>query len=321
MNNKWIWLFLVVAVVACKSPKPKAITDENITASDLVELAPALSFPVIINDSMLNKREKDSSLLNQTAFKTFIPDSVFKQLYPVSRQLKLYLIGKSTDAEKGNYMIIKSIAGKTKGAQLFYFDKKSAFLGVMDIVSKMPRGLGVRYCKIDNKYNISFVQERKTPTGELWTNESIYYMDATGKFIMAMTNSTEDLSDVIMGNPIDSFARKNKLSADYSGDKKNLVSIRDGATEKTFQFFIHFSKQNGECVGEVKGDGEWIGKNKGIFRDGNTDCVIAFNFTSSSVTIAEENGCGSYRGITCFFEGTYPRKKEPVQVRKGKRKK
>jgi hypothetical protein len=192
----------------------------------------------------------------------------------------------------------------------------------MKLIDNQSRNTGNRYFRIDSRFNISMIQERKVATGEIWTNETIYYMNDSGRFIIAMTNSNEDLSDEIMGNPIDTFARKNKFSADYTSDKKNLVSIRDGATAKTFQFFIHFSKQNGECIGELKGEAEWIDKTKGIFRDGDSDCAIEFSFGSSSVSIKEQNGCGSYRDITCFFEGSYPRKKEPVQSKpKSKKKK
>ncbi|MEQ1799214.1 MAG: hypothetical protein ABL872_14770 [Lacibacter sp.] len=323
MNKKWIWLLLIVVFAACKAKKPKTITDEDLTVADFIALAPSLTLPVSVNDSMLIRKEKDSALINQTAFKTFLTDTVFKKFYPQTKQLKLYLVGKATDDKKGNYIIVKSVNGKSRGTQLFYFTKKDTYLGGMKLIDNLTKSTG-RYFRIDNRFNISMIQEKRVATGEIWTNETIYFMNDSGRFIIAMTNSNEDLSDEIMGNPIDTFAKKNKFSADYTSDKKNLVSIRDGSSAKTFQLFIHFSKQNGECIGEIKGEGEWIDKTRGIFRDGNSDCAIEFNFGSSSVTIKEQNGCGSYRDITCFFEGSYPRKKEPVQPKaksKSKKKK
>ncbi|MFT3844447.1 MAG: hypothetical protein QM725_05300 [Lacibacter sp.] len=311
--KKWVWITIVIVSFSCGDKAPKVISDETLTSSDLVTLAKTLPFPVLINDTMLAKKNNDSSKINLATFKTFIPDSVFTKLYPSTKQLKLFVIGKIPDGSKGDFVLIKSVNGKVNAAQLYYFDKKNGFLGVLDVTKNLPKGLGDKYCRIDSKLNISFVQERKTPTGEPWTSETIYYMDASGKFIVAVTNSNEDLSDVIMGNPIDTLQRRNKFSADYLSDKKNLVSIRDGRTDKTFEFFIHFSKQNGDCVGEIKGSGEWTGTGKGIYREGTNGCAINFNFTSSSVSIKEENGCGSYRDITCFFEGTYPRKKEPAK--------
>lgn len=310
-------LLLLLAVVSCKDKKPKEITDADLTAADFIALAAELPYPVLVNDSVINRKEEDSLLINQETYKTFLPDTVYQQFYPKTKGLKLYLLGKVKDGEKGNYVLVKSIQGKNKGVQLLYFDKKAAYLGSMNVTALLPKGTGVRYCRIDSKNNISFIQERKTGTGELWTNETIYFMDEKGKFIVAMTNSTEDLSDLIMGNPIDSLPHTQKYSADYSIDKKNLVSIRDGKTEKEFEFFIHFSKQNGECVGEVKGTGEWIAKNKGIFRDASSDCIINFDFGTSSVRITEQN-CGLYRGITCFFEGSYPKKAEPAKKKKKK---
>ncbi len=300
---------LLLLLVACKSKQPKMITDEDLTAADFIALAANLSYPIMVNDTLLNRNEKDSLQINLETYKTFLPDTVYQQLYPKTKNLKLYLLGKSADGEKGNYVLIKSVQGKERGAQLLYFTKKSQYTGSLNIGAMLPKGKLPRYCKIDKSNSISFVQERKTPTGELWTNETTYFMNDSGKFIIAMTNSTEDLSDIIMGNPIDTLSRKQKYTADYGADNKNLISIRDGANEKSFEFFIHFSKQNGECIGDLKGTGEWIGKGKGIFRDGSSDCVITFDFTTSAVRIAEQN-CGLYRGITCFFEGSYPRKKE-----------
>ncbi len=320
MKN-WMWILLMTVLFSCKDKTPKAISDEHLTASDLVVLAKKLPFPVIINDSLLQSKENDSSKINIETFRTFIPDTVFSRLYPATKHLKLYVAGKIPNGNSGDFILMKSLNGKVSSAQLYYFDRKKGFLGVLDVSSRLPKGSGIKYCRIDSKFNISFIQEIKAPTGEPWTNESIYYMDPSGKFVLALTNSSEDLSDVILGNPIDSFPRKNKFSADYGSDKKNLVSIRDGNTEKTFQFFIHFSKQNGECIGEIKATGEWVGNGKGVYREGTNGCGIDFNFTSSSVTIKEQSGCGSYRGITCFFDGLYPRKKEFVKKAKATGKK
>jgi hypothetical protein len=309
---------LLLFLLACKEKKIKLPTDENLSVAEFIELSPVLSFPVVINDSLLNAKQGDSSLLKLAVIQTFLPDTVFKRYYPQTKQLKLYLLGKTPDGEKGNYVFIKSVNGAKKAVHFFYFTKKNQFLGSMKLADNTPKPGIIKYCRIDSRFNISQVQERKTPTGEYWNSETIYYMDATGKIITSVTNSNEDLSDVIMGNPIDTLPRKNKYSGDYRTDKKNLVSVRDGATPKTFEFFIHFSKQNGTCVGELKGTGEWAGNGKGIFSDNGSDCLINFSFTGSTVSIKEVNGCGSYRDITCFFEGSFTKVKEPAKPKKKK---
>ncbi|HTH29983.1 MAG TPA: hypothetical protein VL946_01480, partial [Lacibacter sp.] len=111
-------LFFVLVLVSCKGKKQKEIKDEDLTAADFVMLAKDLSHPVLVNDSLLNAKEKDSVLINQETFKTFLPDSVYQTLYPKTKNLKLYLIGKSADGDKGNYVLIKSAIGKERGAQL-----------------------------------------------------------------------------------------------------------------------------------------------------------------------------------------------------------
>lgn len=311
-----ISVVLLLLLFACKEEKVKTIADADLTLADFIALAPQVKLPFIVHDSTLQKKENDSAAINLELFKTFLPDSVFKKQYIISKQLKVHVLGKSTDAQKGNYLFVKSSAGKRKAVYLYYFNAKNAYTGTMKLLDNTVPAKTNQYTRIDSRYNIAFIKEQKTPTGEVWTDETIYYMDAKGNMILAMTNSTEDRSDEIRGNPIDTLPRKNKYSADYSNDKKNLVSIRDGSTPKTFQFFIHFSKQNGECVGEVKGEGEFTANNKGVFHDKDSECEILFNFSSSSVTIKETNGCGSYRDITCFFEGSYAKKRESKKSKK-----
>jgi hypothetical protein len=60
----------------------------------------------------------------------------------------------------------------------------------------------------------------------------------------------------------------------------------------------------------------WVDKQRGVFRDPESACVIYFTFTNRTVRIQEENGCGAYRDITCFFEGSYPRKPDAILKKK-----
>lgn len=313
-------LLIVALLFACKEVKVKTVADTDITIADFIELAPVVNLPFIINDSILNNKQSDSSFVAVAKFQEFIPDSIFKNYFPQIKNLKLYLLGKSTDAKKGNYLFVKSVTGKKNEVWFFYFKKNAEYVTSMRLADNLPMKTGNRYCRIDSKYSISFIKEQKKSTGEYWTSETIYYMDAAGKMIVAMTNSGEDLSDEIMGNPIDTLPKKNKLSADYYSDKKNMVSIRDGLSAKTFQFFIHFSKQNSECVGELKGEGEFTSATKGVFHDDEGACEIIFNFSTGSISIKETKGCGNYRDITCFFEGSFTRKKEVVKPKLKKKK-
>jgi hypothetical protein len=46
--------------------------------------------------------------------------------------------------------------------------------------------------------------------------------------------------------------------------------------------------------------------------------VLEFNFTAKTVSMKEVQGCGNYRDIKCFFDGTYVRKKEKPKATKKK---
>jgi hypothetical protein len=324
MVRQFFAFILAISVLAsCREPAVKLPSDDEVQITDLVQFATEQPLPVVWNDSTLAKKVNDSLLINPIPLRQSIGDSVFTKLFGTSSQLKLYLLGKSTVEEEGTYLYIKSVAGAKKAISFLFFTSQPADAYQASMLlheTKEKSGLS-RFCRIDSKHNIAFVKEQKTPTGEYWTSETIYYKDKAGSLILAVTNSDKDLSDEILGNPIDTFPRTQKLAGDYRQDKKNLVSIRDGRTSKSFMFFIHFSKQNGECIGELKGEGEWVSNDGGIFQDKNSSCMLEFHFSKSGVRLQEINGCGSYRGITCFFEGTFARVKEPAAKKPAAKKK
>ncbi|MFZ9718305.1 MAG: hypothetical protein ACO3BD_03020 [Chitinophagaceae bacterium] len=311
-----IWLLFVPWWLAsCKQAVTKKITDESLTLPELITLAPVLPLPAIVHDTTLRRKEADSAKLNTVNLLSYLPDTVTASLFPSPKQLRFYVLGAIEDAEQGHYLLLKTVKAKKSAAYLFYFNRKHEYVASKQIGGGNVEAGTTRYCKIDGRYNITMVEEKKR-NGALRIRETIYYLDANGKFILVMTNSNEDMSAEIRGNPIDTFPRKNKYAGDYATNDKNLVSIRDGNKEKTFHFFIHFSKQNDACIGELKGEATWIDKQRGVFRDPDAACVIYFTFSNRSVGIQEENGCGAYRDITCFFEGTYPRKRDMVKKKK-----
>ena len=81
-----------------------------------------------------------------------------------------------------------------------------------------------------------------------------------------------------------------------------------------FTFFIHFDKNNGACTGELKGEAIIKSPTVAEYREGGDPCVLRFTFTTGSVILKEEEGCGSHRGLRCSFDGSFARKKEPKPV-------
>jgi hypothetical protein len=123
-----------------------------------------------------------------------------------------------------------------------------------------------------------------------------------------MNDSNEKKSTDII-NPIDTLATVNKYSGDYITDKKNFISVRDGKNAQTYIFFIHFEKNKGTCVGELKGEMNLTGETNAVYQESGDPCVINFKFTASSIKVKEDGNCGNYRGITCPFDFTFKKKK------------
>ena len=163
---------------------------------------------------------------------------------------------------------------------------------------------------IDKRYTLSKNIIRKNQDGSISDGKNVYVLNEPAKsFLLIMTDALDEQAMELI-NPIESFSKKNKFSGDYVKSKSNLVSIRDNKKPDRMTFFVHFEKKN-NCVGELKGEAGFTAANTAIYHSSGDPCVLRFNFSSSSVTVTEMEGCGSHRGLDCVFEGTFPKKKEP----------
>ena len=172
---------------------------------------------------------------------------------------------------------------------------------------------------MDNKYTVSVNSQRRKSNGQLTYKRDAYVYNNVGVYTLILTETNEDVasrSEII--NPLDSLPKKNKLSGDYVADKRNFVSMRDGRHNSQLRFFVHFEKEGGTCKGELRGEASLTSPNVAVYRESGDPCVLQFTFGSNAVSMKEVQGCGNYRDIKCFFEGTYPRKKEKPKPAKKK---
>ena len=101
---------------------------------------------------------------------------------------------------------------------------------------------------------------------------------------------------------------------------KNLVSVRDGKKPDEYLFFVYFENGNEAepCGGEIRGMMKMASDKVGIFKGDDDPCQINFTFNASSVEVKETGSCGNFRGIKCFFNDTYTKKKEAKSSAKKK---
>ena len=53
-----------------------------------------------------------------------------------------------------------------------------------------------------------------------------------------------------------------------------------------------------------------------IYSEGGDPCVIDFYFEGNEVVVKEKGSCGNRRGMNCFFDDTYIKKKEAKTQKK-----
>jgi len=312
MKNFLLFLIVTVLSVNCKSKKTSLQDDseDDIEVADFIEFFPEIPLPIRIADTTLARKNSDSALIGYKVFTRFIPDSILTHDFGKTVKPRLYPIGRTYDKGKDNYLFIKAVSGNKRVGYLACFSKDEKFLSAIPIVRVGFEPYTTAYGLLDNKFQITTYRERKKGM-ELQFKRNVYILNSSASsFMLIMTEPNEEIIEQIY-NPIDTMSRKNKFSGDYVKDKRNFISIRDGKKANELIFFVHFEKDKGNCIGELKGTSRLVTKTLAQYQEPGNPCAIEFNFAASALNMKETGGCGSFRDIKCFFEGYYPKKPTP----------
>jgi hypothetical protein len=274
------YYFLLLILAACGSQQATPEEESAENYGQFSKLFQEVAPPYTLSDSAL-LNNKDTAQIRNQAFLDFIPDSVSNKVFGNKAKVRYTPMARFDGGKNGTFYLVKGASG----------NKRAAFL--------VDKNLAVTR-------NIS-----KRPTGEpLAEGKDVFaFSTSSNSFELVMTDPLDDLPLVLV-NPIDTLARTHKLAGDYQRSKNNLVSVRDGRKEGLLTVFIHISDNDGACTGEIKGDAELVGPNQAVFRQAGNPCILNILFTKNGVTLEEQEGCGSKRGLECRFDGNYPRKKE-----------
>ena len=306
--NRLLALLLTVGILAgCGSGNKHTSGGRPVTFDDFKALFPEQQPPYrLMADSLLQK-QPDSLALQRDVLKQFLTDTLAGADSTKTRHLKYFPLAYVAGSTL-QYFVIRAVDRSSTVAYICFTDKKGKYLNRMLAASKDANSPEQMSFTLDNKYVIKTSTEK--PVGSNTALKEDFYMaNANGALTLIMTNTNGPTTPGQIFNPIDTLAHKHKFSGDYTSGDMNIISIRDGQDAKTFLFFITFSKDNGNCKGELSGTGHFTGSSKGEYKDKETSCGISFQFTAGRVSIREIGGCGAYRGIKCFFEGGYAKKK------------
>lgn len=306
-------LLLLALLTDCRQKKKKASGDKPIEVSDFIAFFKPLSLPYQLKDADLQKKEKDSSTIKPNVFRMFVSDSLLLSIFGKGITPRIHPLGRVDMEGGGNFLFTKLSSGDKKAVYILWFNKDKQYVaGIPVLRSNTRTSTTAQSVQMDRKYGITRTLVRTESDGSTSEGKDVYGLNPEQTaFMLIMTDALDDqLTELI--NPIDTLSRKHKFSADYLGvGKMNLVSIRDGRKTDRLSFFIHIDKDNGDCTGELKGEAFIRSATMAEYRLAGDPCVLRFNFSSSSVSLSEVEGCGSHRSMRCSFNGTFTKKKTP----------
>jgi hypothetical protein len=314
MRPVLLLLLITASCWSCKQKKVSLSGDEPVAVTDFVASFREIKLPYLVQDTLLSGHALDSMPVSARLIAQFVPDSVFRGEFPKGSKPKFHALGSVRSGEKETYLFLKASGAGKNTVYLLCFDEKPAFKAAITLLPATPVGNGFAEGGMDRRYSIIQNRFRKAADGQYQYRKNVFVYNSAGAFTLILTESNEQVENKEVYNPIDTLPRKGKWSADYARDKNNIVSIRDARRPNRVSFFVHFDRNEGECTGEMKGEAELVKPNLALYHDVGDHCELEFTFTATSVTLREVQGCGNHRGIKCFFEGEFPRRKEHVKA-------
>jgi hypothetical protein len=297
---------LALVVFACNSSN----SPEEKTGYTYEQFASSFknaSLPFHLSDTFLLKN-KDTAAIRDTLFSSSLQDSAINRIFGKSNKIKYIPLWKIEAREGVNYFITKVENKNRKAAFLFVFDKENKLTAGFPFLVPDNNPLTTEVSSIDKAFSISRSVFLKQPNGVTAEGKNVYAYDKNLKsFVLVMTDPLDE-KNLELVNPIDTLSKLHKLAGDYTSDKRNIVSVRDGRKPNLLTVFIHIEK--GSCTGELKADATITSPTTAICQQAGDPCILRLNFTASKLQLTELEGCGSKRGQGCSFNGIFSRKKQ-----------
>lgn len=304
-------LFTLTIFFACKNDEASLSGDAQVSMDAFTNAFQPLNLPMRIYDTSVQTLG-DTATISPAAISGIVPDSVlqsFKKGKEKSPRITFHAIGKKESATD-NFYLLTMDNGKNTGLIVFVFDKEKKFVASQDLLEKNnPDDYSHNvFITTEPAFIISREKKGKDNT-TLYSRNSLAYSATSHSFITVMKDSNENPENIAVINPLDTLPQKHKYSGNYTEDKKNYISLRDGKDEQAYQFFIHFEKNDGDCTGELKGIMKMTDSKNAIYQQNGDACVIDFRFEGKRIIVKERGNCGNHRGIKCFFDDEYVKKK------------
>jgi len=305
-------LLILLALIGCAETKTDLSGNTPLKINDFNAAFKKIELPIRINDTNLTSYT-DTLEIGRKALEQFLPDSVVDDIVPKElKNASLFPVGK-IEKETEYYLLLNHKDARSQTVSVITFSKKNIFLGYkiltqFDLIHKSSQFYGKTL--LINKEPTFLVEENKLDLELGLSNEKKgwAYTDQGFRLIYIDANVKPEQKAIL--NPIDTLPTLNTFSGDYARDKKNFISLRDFGNANKYQFFLHFEKKDGTCVGELKGLLNF-NKNQATFSEKGDPCTIQFTITGNVIKIKEDGNCGNHRNMTCYFNDSYDKKRKP----------
>jgi hypothetical protein len=300
----------ILTLFSCKHKATDLNSDAPIKPNQFVAAFKVLENNFAANDSNILSLA-DTVSINHKQLERFISDTLLRRLLVDDKKATFHPVGR-IDKTNEVYLLLLSVHNKKKTVTVIVQDKKNVFLASKDILFSSDDGYKHSFA-LNREPTFFVLRERIISDKEYKFKFTKTGWAYNGKTFIAVVNESNErnanLNAII--NPLDTLPRENMYSGNYVEDDRNFISLRDGRTPQEYLFFLHIDKNDGTCVGELKGEMKMTDSTHAIYSFGGDPCVIDFIFDRNIITIKEKGSCGNRRGMDCFFEDAYTKKKEP----------
>jgi hypothetical protein len=303
---------ILLALIGCAETKTDLSGNTPLKINDFNAAFKNIDLPIRINDTNL-VAFTDTVEIGRKALAQFLPDSVVDAIAPkVLKNASIFTVGK-IEKETEYYLLLNNKDAKKQTVSVITFSKKNVFLGYQiltqfDLTQKGSQFYGKTL--LINKEPTFLIEENKLDPEQGLTHEKKGWAYTEQGFRLIYLDANIKPAQKAILNPIDTLPTLNTYSGDYARDKKNFISLRDFGDANKYQFFLHFEKKEGSCVGELKGLLNF-NKNQATYSEKGDPCTIQFTITGNIIKIKEDGNCGNHRNMTCYFNDSYDKKRKP----------
>jgi len=293
---------------ACSDQPTDLSGNVPIKMNDLVKAFKTAAIPVNLTDTSLFQI-KDSIEIGRKALSQIVPDSIIERIVSVKNKKAtihpLFRIEKETEY----YLLFKIKQPKKEEVGILVFNKDNKFLDYKSIIefSKDNGNNNGKSLYINNEPSF-LIEENNYNKDNVLYNEKKAWAFSEGKFKIIFFDNNIKLENKSIINPIDTLPSNNEFSGNYENDAKNFITLRDNGASAKYQFFLHTEKNEGSCIGELKGILNFK-KNTATYAEKGDACHIQFTIQDNYISIKEDGNCGNHRGIKCSFNESFERKK------------